>query len=92
MNAKIDSLKREIDKTKGKIMDLQQRLDDLEKRKTKLENEEYATGCRSLNLTPQEIAEIVKVYKKDPGIIDRLLAAREQMEEQREESDEKKEN
>ena len=60
MNPKIEKLEKEIEKTKGKIADMQGRLRELEKQKTELENTDFVAVARSYNLTPGELAEILK--------------------------------
>ena len=61
MNPKIEKLEKEIDKTKNKIAEMQARLRDLEKQKTELENTDYVAVARSFHLTPQELADFLKL-------------------------------
>lgn len=67
MNPKIEKLKKEIEKTEGKIANLQEKLRDLEKQKTELENTDYVAVARSFKLTPQELAEFLKMRQMAPG-------------------------
>ena len=67
MNPKIEKLEKEIDKTKTKIAELQAKLRDLEKQKTDLDNTEFVAVARSYNLTPQELAEFLKMRQMAPG-------------------------
>lgn len=65
MNPKIEKLAKDIEKTKAKITELQARLRDLEKQKTELENTDFVAVARSYHLTPQELAEFLKMRKMD---------------------------
>ena len=67
MNPKIEKLKREMEKTEGKIADLQAKLRDLEKQKTELENTDYVAIARSFHLTPQQLAEFLKSQQSAPS-------------------------
>ena len=66
MNPKIEKLKKEIEKTEGKIADMQDNIRDLEKQKTELENTDYVAVARSFKLTPQELAEFLKTRQMAP--------------------------
>lgn len=61
MNPKIEKLAKDIEKTKAKIAEQQARLRDLEKQKTELENTDFVAVARSYHLTPQELAEFLKM-------------------------------
>lgn len=61
MNPKIEKLAKDIEKTKAKIAEQQARLQDLEKQKTELENTDFVAVARSYHLTPQELAEFLKM-------------------------------
>lgn len=65
MNPKIEKLAKDIEKTKAKITELQAKLRDLEKQKTELENTDFVAVARSYHLTPQELAEFLKMRKMD---------------------------
>lgn len=65
MNPKIEKLAKDIEKTKAKIAEQQARLRDLEKQKTELENTDFVAVARSYHLTPQELAEFLKMRKVD---------------------------
>ena len=65
MNPKIEKLAKDIEKTKAKITELQAWLRDLEKQKTELENTDFVAVVRSYHLTPQELAEFLKMRKMD---------------------------
>lgn len=67
MNPKIEKLEKEIDKTKNKIAEMQARLRDLEKQKTELENTDYVAIARSFHLTPQQLAEFLKLQQSAPS-------------------------
>ena len=61
MNPKIEKLEKEIDKTKAKIAEMQGKLRKLEEQKTELENTDYVAVARSFHLTPQELADFLKL-------------------------------
>ena len=61
MNPKIEKLEKEIDKTKNKIAEMQAKLRKLEEQKTELENTDYVAVARSFHLTPQELADFLKL-------------------------------
>ena len=61
MNPKIEKLEKEIDRTKAKIAEMQAKLRKLEEQKTELENTDYVAVARSFHLTPQELADFLKV-------------------------------
>ncbi|MCC8022573.1 MAG: DUF4315 family protein [Clostridiales bacterium] len=76
MNAKLERVKRDIDKTKEKISEAQARLKELERQKTELENTEIVDVVRGLNISITDLAELLKgtratsgqnVQKSDPG-------------------------
>lgn len=76
MNPRIEKLAKEIDKTKDKIAELQAKLRDLEKQKTELENTDIVALVRSLNLSPQELADFIKGRQENPAA-DHVPAAQE---------------
>ena len=61
MNPKIEKLDKEIDRTKAKIAEMQAKLRKLEEQKTELENTDYVAVARSFHLTPQELADFLKL-------------------------------
>ena len=61
MNPKIEKLEKEIDRTKTKIAEMQAKLRKLEEQKTELENTDYVAVARSFHLTPQELADFLKL-------------------------------
>jgi len=60
LNAKIQRICNEIDKTKGKIQEQQARLRDLERQKTEIENLEIVNVVRGMNISFADLAEILK--------------------------------
>ena len=63
MNAKIERVCKEIDKTKGKINEQQARLRELEKQKTELENIEIVDVVRGMNISFTDLAELLKATR-----------------------------
>ena len=61
MNPKIEKLEKEIDRTKAKIAEMQAKLRKLEEQNTELENTDYVAVARSFHLTPQELADFLKL-------------------------------
>lgn len=66
MNPKIEKLEKEIDRTKAKIAEMQAKLRKLEEQKTELENTDYVAVARSFHLTPQELADFLKLRQAGP--------------------------
>jgi cupin superfamily acireductone dioxygenase involved in methionine salvage len=62
MNPRIEKLGAEIGRVKKKIADYQARLKGLEDQKTELENAEYVTLIRQLDMTPAQLAEFLKKH------------------------------
>ena len=60
MNAKIERVNKEIDKTKKKIYEQQARLRDLEKHKTELENLDIVSTVRGMNISFTDLAQLLK--------------------------------
>ena len=60
MNAKIERVCKEIDKTKDKISEQQARLRDLEKQKTELENLDIVSTVRGMNISFADLAALLK--------------------------------
>jgi len=63
MNAKIERINKEIEKTKGKVAEQQARLRDLEKQKTELENLDIVSAVRGMNISLANLAEVLKLAK-----------------------------
>ena len=61
MNPKIEKLEKEIDRTKSKNAEMKAKLRKLEEQKTELENTDYVAVARSFHLTPQELADFLKL-------------------------------
>ena len=59
MSSKIVKVCAEIEKVKAKISEQQTRLRELERQKTELENTEIVELVRSLNLTPDALANVM---------------------------------
>ncbi|MCL2565884.1 MAG: DUF4315 family protein [Defluviitaleaceae bacterium] len=68
MNAKIQRVCNEIEKTKIKISEQQTRLRDLEKQKTELENLEIVSVVRGMNISIAELAEVLKMASSSSGL------------------------
>jgi len=69
MNAKINRVNNEIEKSKGKIAAEQTRLRELEKQKTELENLEIVSAVRGTNISFADLAELLKqVNTSIPGL------------------------
>ncbi len=66
MNPRIEKLDKEIEKTKAKIAEQQAKLRDLEKQKTELENTDFVAIARSYDLTPQQLADFLRLRKGNP--------------------------
>lgn len=63
MNAKIERVKKEIDKTKEKISEFQARLRELEKQKTEFENMEIVEAVRGMDISLADLAVLLKTAK-----------------------------
>jgi len=63
LNAKIQRICNEIDKTRGKIHEQQARLRDLERQKTEIENLEIVSVVRGMNISFADLAEVLKQVK-----------------------------
>jgi len=75
LNAKIERVCKEIDKTKGKINEQQARLRELEKQKTELENVEIVDTVRGLDISFADLAELLKAARATSGQVGPKLAA-----------------
>jgi len=60
MNAKIERVNKDIEKSKGKIAAEQTRLRDLEKQKTELENLDIVSTVRGMNISFTDLAALLK--------------------------------
>ena len=63
MNAKIQRVGREIDKTKAKISEQQAKLRELEKQRAELENLEIVDIVRGQNISFSELAEVLETIR-----------------------------
>lgn len=63
MNAKIERVSKEIEKTKGKINEFQTRLRELEKQKTEFENMEIVEAVRGMDISLSDLAALLKTVK-----------------------------
>lgn len=69
MNAKIEHVCREIDKTKDRISEQQARLRELEKQKTELENIEIVGTVCGMDISITDLAELLKASRAASGQI-----------------------
>ena len=60
MNAKIEHVNKDIDKTKEKISEFQARLRELEKQKTELENTEIVEAVRGMDIPLNNLPAVLK--------------------------------
>ena len=60
MNAKLQRVHREIDKTRDKITLLQGKMRELEKERTELENLEIVDTVRGLNISLTDLENLLK--------------------------------
>lgn len=67
MNAKIERVSKEIEKTKGKISEFQSRLRELEKQKTELENLEIVEAVRGMDISLPDLAALLKTARATSG-------------------------
>ena len=65
MNAKIERVCKEIEKTKEKISEQQARLRDLEKQKTELENLDIVSTVRGMNISFADLAALLNNVRPD---------------------------
>ncbi len=63
MNAKIERVSKDIDKTKDKISEFQTKLRELEKQKTELENMEIVDAVRGMDISLTDLAALRKAAK-----------------------------
>ena len=60
MNAKIERVNKDIDKTKEKITEFQTRLRELERQKTELENSEIVAMVRGMSISLADLPDLLK--------------------------------
>ncbi|WP_306569597.1 DUF4315 family protein [Faecalispora jeddahensis] len=63
MNAKIERVSKDIQKTKDKINEFQTKLRELEKQKTELENLEIVDAVRGMDISLTDLADLLKTAK-----------------------------
>jgi len=73
LNARIQRIDKDIEKTRGKIHEQQARLRDLEKQKTEFENLEIVNAVRGMNISFADLAELLKAAK--PNSLDTLATS-----------------
>lgn len=66
MNAKIERVIKDIDKTKEKISEFQSRLRELEKQKTELENMEIVDTVRGMDISLADLAAMLRASQDTP--------------------------
>ena len=69
MNAKIERVNKDIDKTKEKISEFQTRLRDLEKQKTELENTEIVEAVRGTDISLNDLPAVLKALREQNGAL-----------------------
>ncbi len=67
MNAKIERVNKDIEKTKGKISEFQARLKELERQKTELENTEIVEVVRGMDVSITDLAALLKTASTTSG-------------------------
>ena len=67
MNAKIERVNKDIDKTKDKISEYQARLKELEKQKMELENTEIVEAVRGMDIPLNDLPAILKALREQNG-------------------------
>ena len=63
LNAKIERVNKDIQKTKDKISEFQTRLRELERQKTELENTEIVDAVRGMDISLTDLAALLKAAK-----------------------------
>lgn len=63
MNPRIEKISVEIEKVKAKLLNNQTRLRDLERQKTELENADILAAVRGIDVSPDEFAVFVEMFK-----------------------------
>ena len=69
MNAKIERVNKDIDKTKEKINEFQVRLRELEKQKTELENTEIVEAVRGTDIPLDDLPAVLKALREQNGAL-----------------------
>lgn len=69
MNAKIERVNKDIDKTKEKINEFQARLRELEKQKTELENIEIVEAVRGMDVPLDDLPTVLKAFREQNGAL-----------------------
>ena len=64
MNPRIQKVTAEIERVKEKLAAQQQRLRELEQQKTELENTEIVGVVRGLDVTPEELASLLRTLRR----------------------------
>jgi hypothetical protein len=67
MNQRITKLTSEIERARTKATELAAKLKDLERQKVELENAEYVSIIRELDMTPQELSAFLKRHTHGGG-------------------------
>lgn len=73
MNAKIERVCKDIQKTKEKINEFQTKLRELEKQKTELENLEIVDAVRGMDISLTDLAALLKAAKADGATSGQLV-------------------
>lgn len=63
MNAKIERVSKDIQKTKDKINEFQTKLRELERQKTELENLEIVDAVRGMDISLSDLSDLLKTAK-----------------------------
>ncbi len=81
MNAKIERICKDIDKTKSKIGELQTRLRELEKQKTELENTEIVETVRGMDISLSDLAAMLRTSQTSGQFVPKSDRNKEENEE-----------
>ena len=69
MNAKIERVNKDIDKTREKTNEFQARLRELEKQKTELENTEIVEAVRGTDIPLNDLPAVLKALREQNGAL-----------------------
>ena len=69
MNAKIERISKEIQKTKDKVSEFQTRLRELEKQKNELENMEIVDVVRGMDISLADLAALLVATKAGGDVL-----------------------
>jgi Cu/Ag efflux pump CusA len=69
LNAKIEHVSKDIEKTKEKNNEFQARRRELEKQKTDLENIEIVEAVRGTDIPLTDLASVLKAFRKQGGTL-----------------------